>query len=83
VLKIDRSFTLKGNTSTEGEAFLDAIITMAHALGMHVVAEGVENMEQLKVLKRLQCDEAQGFLFSVPLPPEDRQPTASVTAGLA
>jgi diguanylate cyclase (GGDEF)-like protein len=83
VLKIDRSFTLKGNTSTEGEAFLDAIITMAHALGMHVVAEGVENMEQLKVLKRLQCDEAQGFLFSVPLPPEDRQPTASVTAVLA
>jgi EAL domain-containing protein (putative c-di-GMP-specific phosphodiesterase class I) len=83
VLKIDRSFTLKGNTSTEGEAFLDAIITMAHALGMHVVAEGVENMEQLKVLKRLQCDEAQGFLFSVPLPPEDRQPTACVTAVLA
>jgi EAL domain-containing protein (putative c-di-GMP-specific phosphodiesterase class I) len=48
---------------------------MAHALGMQVVAEGVENTAQLEVLKHLQCDEVQGFLFSRPLPPGERQPT--------
>lgn len=74
-LKIDRSFTVKGETSAEGMVFLDAIIMMAHALGMTVVAEGVENRAQLEVLKHLHCDEVQGFLFSGPLAPGDRQPS--------
>jgi diguanylate cyclase (GGDEF)-like protein len=75
VLKIDRSFTEKGETSEQGKVFLDAIITMAHALGMAVVAEGVENRAQLEVLKRLRCDEVQGFLFAGPLAPGERQPS--------
>lgn len=74
VLKVDRAFTSKIDCSAEGNVFFNAIITMAHALGMRVVAEGVENEEQVKILKRLRCDELQGFFISMPLPASDRQP---------
>jgi EAL domain-containing protein (putative c-di-GMP-specific phosphodiesterase class I) len=47
---------------------------MAHALGMRVVAEGVETLEQIKILKSLECDEIQGFYISEPLPPSEMQP---------
>jgi diguanylate cyclase len=47
---------------------------MAHALGMRVVAEGVESLEQVKILKSLKCDEMQGFFISRPLPPAESQP---------
>jgi EAL domain-containing protein (putative c-di-GMP-specific phosphodiesterase class I) len=47
---------------------------MAHALGMRVVAEGVENLAQVNILKTLQCDEIQGFYISTPLPAGDKQP---------
>jgi EAL domain-containing protein (putative c-di-GMP-specific phosphodiesterase class I) len=49
---------------------------MAHALGMRVVAEGVENLAQIRILKALQCDEIQGFYISRPLPAGDIQPVA-------
>jgi EAL domain-containing protein (putative c-di-GMP-specific phosphodiesterase class I) len=49
---------------------------MAHALGMRVVAEGVENLAQVNILKTLQCDEIQGFYISRPLPAGDKQPVA-------
>lgn len=68
VLKIDRAFTSKLGTSSEGEIFFRAILSMAHALGMSVVAEGVETEEQLRVLQRLDCDEIQGFYLSKPVP---------------
>lgn len=68
VLKIDRAFTCKLGTSSEGEIFFRAILSMAHALGMSVVAEGVETEEQLRVLQRLDCDEIQGFYLSPPVP---------------
>lgn len=68
VLKIDRAFTCKLGTSSEGEIFFRAILSMAHALGMSVVAEGVETEEQLRVLQRLGCDEIQGFYLSQPVP---------------
>jgi diguanylate cyclase (GGDEF)-like protein len=74
VLKVDRSFTCQVDRTEEGNVFVKAIITMAHALGMKVVAEGVENERQLNMLKTLQCDEIQGFYISRPLLPMERQP---------
>ncbi|WP_164932040.1 EAL domain-containing protein [Janthinobacterium sp. 17J80-10] len=73
VLKVDRSFTSEVEKTEEGKVFFTAIITMAHALGMRVVAEGVENRRQLEILKRLRCDEVQGFYVAKPLPPAERQ----------
>jgi EAL domain-containing protein (putative c-di-GMP-specific phosphodiesterase class I) len=67
VLKIDRSF-ITGLPSNENDASITkAIITMAHSLGLKVVAEGVENQQQLTFLAENGCDEAQGFLFSRPV----------------
>ncbi len=74
VLKVDIAFTSKLEKSEEGKVFFNAIITMAHALGMRVVAEGVENENQINILKSLGCDEVQGFYFSRPLPPTKTQP---------
>jgi diguanylate cyclase (GGDEF)-like protein len=74
VLKVDQAFTANIETSTEGMVFFTAIITMAHALGMRVVAEGVENLAQVNILRTLQCDEVQGFYISRPLPAGDIQP---------
>ena len=67
-LKIDRAFTSELGRSDEGEVFFTAIVTMAHALGMRVVAEGVETRQQVDILKRLLCDEIQGFSVSRPVP---------------
>jgi diguanylate cyclase (GGDEF)-like protein len=74
VLKVDQSFTAAINESDEGKVFFTAIVTMAHALGMRVVAEGVETLAQINILKSLQCDEIQGFYVSKPLPPGEEQP---------
>ena len=57
--------------SEKGTIFLRAIITMARNLGIKVVAEGVEDRTQLEFLRLNGCDEAQGFLFSRPLPLEE------------
>jgi diguanylate cyclase (GGDEF)-like protein len=74
VLKVDQAFTANIETSAEGMVFFTAIVTMAHALGMRVVAEGVENLAQVRLLRTLQCDEVQGYYISPPLPPGDVQP---------
>jgi EAL domain-containing protein (putative c-di-GMP-specific phosphodiesterase class I) len=74
VLKVDQSFTATIDQSDESRILFTAIVTMAHALGMRVVAEGVETLAQIRILQRLQCDEIQGFYISRPLPPEDQQP---------
>jgi diguanylate cyclase (GGDEF)-like protein/PAS domain S-box-containing protein len=73
VLKVDRAFTLEIGRTERASAFFKAIITMAHALGMRVVAEGVEHQHQMKLLKSLHCDEIQGYYISQPLPPEQIQ----------
>ncbi|MCU6433985.1 EAL domain-containing protein [Undibacterium sp. Jales W-56] len=70
VLKIDRVFTSELTQSSEGGIFFKAIVSMAHALNMTVVAEGVETREQLHTLRELSCDELQGYLISRPLPAE-------------
>jgi diguanylate cyclase (GGDEF)-like protein len=67
MLKVDRSFVARIHTK-QGEAVCRAIITLGHALGMGVVGEGVETIEQAETLARLGCDQAQGFYFSKPLP---------------
>jgi diguanylate cyclase (GGDEF)-like protein len=78
VLKVDRVFTRNIECTAQDRAFFTAIVTMAHALDMRVVAEGVENARQVEILRELHCDEAQGFYFSRPEPPDWRQPFISV-----
>lgn len=67
-LKIDRSFVHNCAASATSQALVAAIIRMGHALGLRVTAEGVETMEQLEYLRAQQCDRAQGWLFSAPVP---------------
>lgn len=67
VLKVDRAFTIGIDRGAEGRILFSAIITMAHALGMRVVAEGVESGAQMDILKELDCDEIQGYFVSHPL----------------
>lgn len=67
-LKVDRSFIREIPGSSSGMAITSAIIAMAHKLKLRVVAEGVENIEQLVFLQEQQCDLLQGYLFSKPLP---------------
>jgi diguanylate cyclase (GGDEF)-like protein len=69
-LKLDRTFTAELAQEPRSAKIVAATIDMARALGMTVVAEGVESEEQLDVLKRLGCDYAQGFLFARPETPE-------------
>ncbi len=67
IVKIDRTFVEVLGSGPEGEEIVAAVISLAHALGLDVVAEGVETVEQLIVLRALRCDLAQGYLFSRPL----------------
>jgi diguanylate cyclase (GGDEF)-like protein/PAS domain S-box-containing protein len=69
-LKIDRSFIVDMEAGNEGSALVATIISLAHALKLKVVAEGVETSEQLGLLRSLHCDEFQGFLFGKPVPAE-------------
>ena len=66
VLKIDRSFVSGLATDAAAATIVAAIIDLAHALGLIVIAEGVESEAQLEVLRELDCDQALGFLFSEP-----------------
>lgn len=68
LLKIDRSFILGMNESASGLAIVSSIISLAHSIEMQVVAEGVEEEDQRKLLKLLSCDQLQGYLYSKPLP---------------
>ncbi|HEY8857656.1 MAG TPA: GGDEF domain-containing phosphodiesterase, partial [Rugosibacter sp.] len=69
-LKIDRSFVIGMTAEPEGLALVSTIINLAHALKLKVVAEGVETEEQSRLLRLLNCDEMQGYLFSKPVPGE-------------
>jgi len=69
-IKIDRSFVQDLPHDSEDRAIAQAIISMGKALGLTVIAEGVETAEQAAFLREHACDEMQGYLFSKPVPPE-------------
>jgi diguanylate cyclase (GGDEF)-like protein/PAS domain S-box-containing protein len=70
-LKIDRSFIMQMSKGPEQMAIVSTVISLARALNLKVVAEGVETEEQANLLRLLRCDEAQGYLFGRPVPPEE------------
>lgn len=70
-LKIDRSFVNNLETDANNMALSEAIIVMAHKLGLKVIAEGVETEGQRSLLAAAGCDYAQGYLFSKPIAPEE------------
>ncbi len=78
-LKIDRTFINELAGDTNARSLVKTIIAMANSLGLDVVAEGVETVEQLHALGELYCGKAQGFLISQPVTPEAM---ASTVAGL-
>ncbi len=67
VLKIDRSFINDITLTDKTRSLINAIISMSHALGLKVVAEGIETKQQFEQLKQFNCDYAQGYLFSKPI----------------
>jgi EAL domain-containing protein (putative c-di-GMP-specific phosphodiesterase class I) len=70
MLKLDRSFTVRLGEHTQTNAIVDAVIRLAHALGLVTIAEGVETSDQLAHLRALDCDQVQGFYVSPPVPAE-------------
>jgi diguanylate cyclase (GGDEF)-like protein/PAS domain S-box-containing protein len=70
VVKIDRSFVMELGASSQGSTIVASVIHMAHALGMRIVAEGVETIEHVAALVTLGCDQMQGFYFAPPLTPD-------------
>jgi diguanylate cyclase (GGDEF)-like protein len=78
-LKIDRSFIGDLGLSGDAMAVVDAVIRLAHALGLRVVAEGVETERQCEILVTLGCDEFQGYLFARPM--QAQQVAAWLAAG--
>ena len=69
-LKIDQSFVRRITTAPDETTIVTAVIGMARSLKLRVVAEGVETMKELEFLQTQQCDEAQGYYFSRPVPPQ-------------
>jgi len=71
VLKIDQSFVHGLTVNSRDKQLISAIIALGKSLELNIIAEGVETIEQLNVLKELQCEEGQGYLFSQALPAKD------------
>ena len=66
-LKVDRSFVSQLRPHSQDAAIVQAVIGLGHTLGIKVIAEGVETVQQREWLKRLSCDEIQGYFYSRPL----------------
>ena len=72
-LKVDKSFVGRLEKSNEDRAIIHTILTLGQKLGMEVVAEGVETLAQVNMLKQERCDYGQGYFFAKPLPVEEAQ----------
>ena len=72
-LKVDRSFVNRLDRAPQQSAIVKAIVSLAHDLGMDVVAEGIETRAQVAALRALRCRRGQGFLFSEPLPADQAE----------
>jgi len=81
IVKIDRSFVMTLPPDTTRAPLVAAIIAMAGAMGMRVVAEGIEAPHQAKLLENLGCDEGQGYWLGRPLPAHQVDLSRRVTAG--
>jgi diguanylate cyclase (GGDEF)-like protein len=82
-IKIDRSF-VQGIAERENDrSLVRTVIAMAQSMGLDLVAEGVETVDQLQILRELGCDKAQGYLISRPVPPDAMRSTMSALDELA
>ena len=79
VLKVDQAFTRALAEGSEGEIVYRAVVSMAVALDMQVVAEGVETLAQLNLLKKIGCHEIQGHIISPALPAKEIEPLLQKT----
>jgi diguanylate cyclase (GGDEF)-like protein/PAS domain S-box-containing protein len=82
-LKIDRSFVSRLGIEAADSAIVTAVMALGHALGLSVIAEGVETDEQLRILGDLGCDAAQGYLFARPIPPNEFPAFVTATRAIA
>jgi EAL domain-containing protein (putative c-di-GMP-specific phosphodiesterase class I) len=80
-LKIDRVFVRDISNASQDLAIVRAIIDLGHGLGMRVTAEGVETQAQFHELRRLGCDELQGYLFVRPMAEADLRVRLALPAG--
>jgi EAL domain-containing protein (putative c-di-GMP-specific phosphodiesterase class I) len=80
VLKIDRSFVVRMRDVGYPRNIVAMIVSLAHTLGLKVIAEGVEDDQQVKLLRELGCDQIQGFLISHPLPAIEIEPLLRAAA---
>jgi diguanylate cyclase (GGDEF)-like protein/PAS domain S-box-containing protein len=78
-LKIDRSFVSRMDAEGENSEIVQTIITLAHNLGLDVIAEGVETADQMEQLRSLGCEAGQGFFFSKPLDSDSARALIAVT----
>jgi EAL domain-containing protein (putative c-di-GMP-specific phosphodiesterase class I) len=69
-IKIDRSFVQHLGHTVDSAAIIHAVVTLGHAMGLTVTAEGVETGDQQRFLKLAGCNQMQGYLFSRPVPAE-------------
>jgi len=70
-LKIDRSFVVRMSEDPQDMTIITTIISLAHSLELHVVAEGVETQEQARLLRLMRCNQVQGYYFAKPQPADD------------
>jgi diguanylate cyclase (GGDEF)-like protein/PAS domain S-box-containing protein len=70
-IKIDRSFVSRAGTGTEASAIIEAIVHLAHSLGMTTTAEGTETRAEFELCRDLGCEQMQGYFFGRPMAPED------------
>ncbi len=82
-VKIDRAFVKGVADNSNDRSLVRTIIAMGSSMGLDIVAEGVETVEQLKMLRKLGCDKAQGFLISHPVPAEAMRTTVAALESLS